>query len=72
MLLREKNPLLSTLVRSKSLDICLVVVVVVVFGMFIALDSTRLGPWKREKRSSPLDRAGLVTNAYIISVSLFL
>lgn len=42
MLLREKNPLLSTLVRSKSLDICLVVVVVVVvFGMFIALDSSR-------------------------------
>ena len=38
----KKSPLLSTLVRSGSLDICLVVVVVVVvFGMFIALDSSR-------------------------------
>ena len=39
----KKSSLLSTLVRSRSLDICLVVVVVVVvvFGMFIALDSSR-------------------------------
>ena len=41
----KKSPLLSTLVRSRSLDICLVVVVVVVFGMFIALDSS----WSLEK-----------------------
>ena len=46
--------------------------------LFLAclLPATRLGPWKREKRplliSSLLDRAGLVTNAHIISISLFL